>query len=387
MTSILVIEDDLPILDNVKDTLEAEGFRVMAVPDGVTGVKIAKQQLPDLIVCDILMAGLDGFGVLQQLREDPQTATIPLIFLTARVDRESMRRGMNLGADDYITKPFTSVELLTAVRSRLKKQTATLQQQQTTMNLLRKSILYALPHQLRSPLVKLIGYGSILEEEYNTVSRDELHSMASAIMLGGQELHRIFENYLVYAQIELISSDPEQIAALRNHSVDNPGDIIQEQAIKKAKAYQREADLRLHISNAPVNLSLADLTKIAAELIDNAFKFSPSGSQVRVRVGSEDSTFALYVRDYGRGMTVEQLKSIGAYMQFERAVYEQQGLGLGLIIAKRLVELYGGQFLIYSIPDQGTVVGAKFPVRSSTAAVKPDEPNTGVKLGSTASVV
>jgi two-component system, sensor histidine kinase and response regulator len=372
MTSILVIEDDLPILDNIKDTLEAEGFQVEGAPNGVIGVKTAKQQLPDLIVCDILMPELDGYGVLQQLREDSQTALIPLIFLSARAEKDDVRRGMNLGADDYLTKPFTSVELLTAVKSRLTKQMTVMQQQQTSMNVLRKNIMYALPHQVRTALVKIIGYGSILEADYKTISRDELGAMASVIMLGGQDLHRVFENFLVYAQIEIMTSDPEQLTALRNHIIDNPGEIIQEQATQKAKTYQREADLRLHTSNCLVNISLADLAKIAAELIDNAFKFSSSGSPIQVRAGREENNFTLHIRDHGRGMTMEQLKSIGAYMQFDRALHEQQGLGLGLIIAKRLVELHGGKLSIRSSPNQGTLVSAKFPIKCSTAAIKPD---------------
>jgi DNA-binding response OmpR family regulator len=107
MTRILIIEDEDVIRQNVLEMLEYEGFETSGAADGLAGLQTAREQLPDLIICDIMMPELDGFGVLEELRSDSATATIPLIFLTAKADRDSMRVGMNLGADDYLTKPFT----------------------------------------------------------------------------------------------------------------------------------------------------------------------------------------------------------------------------------------------------------------------------------------
>jgi two-component system response regulator AtoC len=121
MGKILVIEDDENIRANVLDLLEAEGFEGVSAQDGKAGVELAVQQLPDLIICDIAMPGIDGFEVLEILSMKPTTAAIPFVFLTARAERSSVRRGMALGADDYITKPFTRAELLEAIASRLKR--------------------------------------------------------------------------------------------------------------------------------------------------------------------------------------------------------------------------------------------------------------------------
>lgn len=122
MTAILVIEDQAKILENTLETLEMEGFEVLGAPNGMAGVQLARAYHPDLILCDIMMPGMDGYTVLLELQNDPATATIPFIFLTARGDRESQRQGMELGADDYVTKPFTTSELLAAVATRLQKQ-------------------------------------------------------------------------------------------------------------------------------------------------------------------------------------------------------------------------------------------------------------------------
>jgi diguanylate cyclase len=122
MTTILVIEDEEIILNNLLEILELEGFRSIGAEHGRLGIDLAKTDQPDLILCDIRMPELDGYGVLEVLRQDPQTATIPVIFLSAKGDRSDIRHGMNLGADDYLTKPCAIAELLAAVNSRLRKQ-------------------------------------------------------------------------------------------------------------------------------------------------------------------------------------------------------------------------------------------------------------------------
>jgi DNA-binding response OmpR family regulator len=124
MTKVLVIEDENALLEEILDMLRLENFTAVGAPNGLVGVALARQHLPDLILCDVIMPELDGFGVLQELRRDSITATIPFIFLTARAEREAMRKGMELGADDYLTKPFMQAELLAAIRTRLDKHAA-----------------------------------------------------------------------------------------------------------------------------------------------------------------------------------------------------------------------------------------------------------------------
>jgi EAL domain-containing protein (putative c-di-GMP-specific phosphodiesterase class I)/CheY-like chemotaxis protein len=124
MTKILVIEDEESVRENILDLLEAEDFDTIAAANGRLGLQLALSELPDLILCDLMLPELDGYGILTALREQPVTATIPFIFLTARSARADFRLGMNLGADDYLTKPFTRTELLSAIASRLAKQLA-----------------------------------------------------------------------------------------------------------------------------------------------------------------------------------------------------------------------------------------------------------------------
>lgn len=122
MKTILIIEDDRTIRTKIVKVLEHRGFEVFDVGDGLAGVELAKEHLPDLILCDIMMPVQDGYGVLRALRQEPETCAIPFIFLTGKTELTDLRRGMNLGADDYITKPFTGKDLIEAINTRLKKQ-------------------------------------------------------------------------------------------------------------------------------------------------------------------------------------------------------------------------------------------------------------------------
>jgi DNA-binding NarL/FixJ family response regulator len=118
---ILIIEDHRQMRENLALMLEMEDFAVFHAEDGHRGLELARCQVPDLILCDVMMPGLDGHGVLRALRADPATATIPLIFLTAKGEKIDQRAGMNLGADDYLVKPVAKEELLAAIRARLKR--------------------------------------------------------------------------------------------------------------------------------------------------------------------------------------------------------------------------------------------------------------------------
>lgn len=124
MTKILIIEDNTDIRENVVEILELSGYRVFDAPDGKVGVQMALQHVPDIILCDIMMPEMDGYEVIEELNKHAETSATPFIFLTAKAERPDVRKGMELGADDYLTKPFDDTELLAAIESRLKKREA-----------------------------------------------------------------------------------------------------------------------------------------------------------------------------------------------------------------------------------------------------------------------
>lgn len=358
MTTILIIEDEEVLLEQLLDMLTFEGYDVLSANNGIIGVQVARDRLPDLIISDIMMPELDGYGVLLQLRENPSTATIPFIFLTAMAKREDMRRGMKYGANDYLTKPFKGEELLEAIESRLEQQAMYSQHYANQIGELRSTLIYSLPHELRTPLNSIMGFAEILVMDDTNLEPARKHSMAQFILKGVKRLHRLVENYLFFAQIEIMASDAEKIRALRNKSTDDPKSVIIIIAEERAAFHRREDDLIINNDNEYGFTPIAqdNLVKILYELIDNAFKFSERGTKVQVNAALSETDFTLCVEDNGRGMSIEEIKRVGAYFQFNRALYEQQGLGLGLIIAKRLVELHGGEFAIQSESEKGTKI-------------------------------
>ena len=138
MKKVLLIEDDSTLRENTAELLELEHYKVITAPNGMLGLELAKREMPNIIVCDIMMPKLDGYGVLEGLSKSKKTKFIPFIFLSAKTERQDVRKGMNLGADDYITKPFEEVELLTAIESRLAK-TAILKEQREVITKVEKA--------------------------------------------------------------------------------------------------------------------------------------------------------------------------------------------------------------------------------------------------------
>jgi signal transduction histidine kinase len=363
MKKILVIEDAQSLRKDIVEMLSFEGFDAHGAENGVVGVQKAREQLPDLIVCDIMMPGMDGYHVLQEIRRDPQTMAIPFIFLTARTDRLDMRQGMELGADDFLTKPFTAAELMATVQARLEKRAALDEIVERKMETLRGNITLSLPHELRTPLNLILGFSDLLIADGGALDPTRVVDIARHIHSAGRRLSRLIENFLIYAQVELIASDPNQIAALRQvYSLYPKGTIMR--ALHTTMPAERQGDLFTDIIDTDaIGIAEDHLGRVLEELLDNAVKFSEPGKRISVLAGTVGEQYQITIADQGRGMTPEQTRSIGAYMQFDRLIYEQQGTGLGLILSKRLIELYGGQFTIYSAPDDGTRVNFLIPLR------------------------
>ncbi|MEG4250599.1 response regulator [Microcoleus sp. AT3-A2] len=362
MAKILVIEDEEAIRENILELLEAENFEGIGAINGKVGIKLAIEQIPDLILCDMMMPEVDGHGVIKALRSEPLTATIPFIFLTAKADKVDVRTGMELGADDYITKPCTPQELLKAIAIRLEKQKTISRQSQKTLDELRTNISMSLPHELRTPLNAILGFSELILSEYKVLEESDILEMIGQIQTSGHRLYRLIQNFLLYAELEIAATNPELLKEMRNSEFICVKSLLSQKARQQAKHANRTDDLQLNLQDASVAMDSVRLAKIVEELLDNAFKFSLEGTPVLLSTFVENKTFFLCVKDQGRGMTADQIAQLEAYRQFDRKLYQQAGLGLGLAIVQRLVELHGGEFKIESFPQQETIVCVSLPV-------------------------
>ena len=331
---------------------------VDAVDNGRAGLERLAQQRPDLVVCDLMMPELDGYETLRAIRGDPETETLPVLIMTARDDRASMRRGMELGADDYITKPFKIGDLLRAVRTAFQKRARLDREAETKLQHLREQVATALPHELRTPLACIMGYAEMLADSR---SAQEVAALADHILGAGRRLNRMSENALLYIQLELLRRGRGDVRADGVHLATPLAEIVDSHTRASAKAWGREADLVFELGEVTVGVSRPYIAKVIDELADNAFKFSPPGTRVRVGIAVDGALALLRVSNSGSVMTEEQIAAIGAFVQFERSVREQQGLGLGLSIARGVAMLWGGTMSIESTAATGTIVTVGFP--------------------------
>lgn len=360
MTTILVIEDEPTVRNNIEQILELSEYKPIVAKDGEEGFALAKKHLPDMIICDIMMPKLDGYGVLKALKQEVQTEHIPFIFLTAKAEKSDIRKSMELGADDYLSKPFTPEELLGAIAIRLKKVVVG-RKMKMEMDELRNNITFHLPHELNTPLNGIISAASFMEEFADSVEPDEIREMASHIKTSGERLYRMTKNFLLYAYLETVGKDPEHLKAFKEKAEKCfVKDIIRASAVKIAKKANREEDLHLDLEDASLAMSQKHICKLIEELTDNALKFSPQKTPVTIVSRVKDRSFNLDVIDRGRGMSAEQFAKVGAYMQFERKLYEQQGSGLGLAICQTMVKVYGGKLEVER-KEEKTIVSIALP--------------------------
>jgi signal transduction histidine kinase len=271
-----------------------------------------------------------------------------------------MRQGMNLGADDFLTKPFSIDALLDAVQVRLQRREQVAQAAEKQLDTLRRNIAHALPHELRTPLSLMLGCSQMIVHDY-AAQNPELADMMQMISNSASRLHRLTEKFWAFAETELLITDRDAAWRLREAETHNASEIVIMTAQTSAELSKRERDLMVQYTACSAHISDTHLTHITSEIVENAFKFSQPGTPVYVETWEENNAFVLRVSDSGRGMTAEQIRNIGAYMQFERHHYEQQGIGLGLIISRRLTELYGGEFVVESAPNYGTTVTVILP--------------------------
>src|SRR5436309_811830 len=169
MKKILVIDDEIWLREMILLALSQKGYEVVEAVNGEEGIIKARQELPDLILCDVNMQKVDGYLTLSSLRSEPATAAIPFILMTGLADNAGMRHGMELGADDYLPKPFTIEALYAAVETRLKKAQTLRDEAEKKLADLRDNISMMLPHELRTPLNGILAYGEILSTDASSL--------------------------------------------------------------------------------------------------------------------------------------------------------------------------------------------------------------------------
>ena len=361
MNKILVIEDSKEVLSNIVIILELNKFSVLQAEDGLHGLEIARKEMPDLILSDIMMPKLDGLSMLELLRQDSRTQDIPIIFLTAKVDNKDIRRGMIAGADDYIFKPFRSRELIESINTQLEKK----KRQQKFLDEIYNNISSYIPHELRTPLVSIYGYTDLMMTDLDSIDKTEMRSMLCNLKNSAQRLHRTLEKFIKYSESELMIKDRFGYNELKNKYVVSPHWLIH--GLIEQKNYAGEIRFKHDVNpdDLEINIYIEHFRTIIDELLNNAIKFSPSYKDIEVTVTNTENEFDLSISNFGLGMTKAEISRISPFVQHKRNSIGQDGNGLGLVLVKKLCEFYDADFQIHSEPDVFTKVEIKFPARVS----------------------
>jgi CheY-like chemotaxis protein/anti-sigma regulatory factor (Ser/Thr protein kinase) len=361
LQTILLIDDDAPLTEILAAGLESKGYQVWSATNADDGWKQARAHLPDLTLCDIEMPGKDGRLLLQEMRADPELAARPFVLMTGKPGLANQRTAMDLGADDFLLKPFTLEELVRCVAARLQRAALSRRINERVLAELRLSLQPTLPHKLFTPLAGILGLSWLTGEGLESLSKDEIRRDLREIHDAGRLLYRSLRNYLLL--MELAFEGFMRPTVLLDSEMVVDGLIV---GINTAGDQQhRAADIAREIAGASLRINPADLSLVAEELVNNALSFSRQGTPVMVRSWSDGTALNLSVADVGRGMTARQLEQIAAVLRLDGSLRTQQDLGLGLILVKRLVQHLGGELRLESEAGKGTTSYVRIPIATA----------------------
>jgi CheY-like chemotaxis protein len=378
--SILVVDDEPNNFDVIEVLLDSQDYILHYVDNGQEAIERLDIFHPDLILLDVMMPNTDGIEVCHRIKNMPQWESVPIIMVTALNSKQDLSRCLEAGADDFISKPVNGLELRARIRSMLRikqqydriKTLSNLQENtigflQNNLDGLCGNLTSILPHEINTPLNGIVSIIALLIDEYPNMDAEEFLELLLLAQESAHRLEKLTKRFLKYSQLEMLTSNP-QIMPSRNSKISTKISteiLIKEPISRKAKQKKRLDDLNFELintENMEIPISDRDFFYIIDELTDNAFKFSQPATPVTVSSQLKDGAFHLSISDRGRGMTEEQIAQIGTFTQFERKYYEQQGIGLGLQIVKKIIAIYGGSMSISSIYKQGTTVHLKLPI-------------------------
>lgn len=348
MKTILVVEDNDEIREEISDIFKMENYQVLEAVNGHEGYITATNEVPDLIISDILMPLLDGYRMYEKLRENPLTDTIPVIFLSALSSENDIRTGMNLGVDDYLTKPVVPDELILAANSKLEKYAKIGDKVEN----LKINITDILQHELRTPLNSILGFSDYLKERVTDLPEEEVKKIVNNIYNSGKRLNVLVEKYLHYADLKMKLVQASEVMKLKKCEYINTVDLINKVTEEKGKKYDREEDIIIDIIYAEVKMDGFLFAEIIEELVENALKFSTKGDKIKISSDANNNRLKIRIKNEGVGMTTDQIKNINDFKQFNKKLLAQNGSGIGLSIVKLITEIYNVEFNIISMYKQ-----------------------------------
>ncbi len=361
MHKIILIEDETILRENICEILELNNYTVIEAENGYEGIQKIFKEEPSIVICDIMMPELDGYSVLKTIRDSKMFANLPFIFLTARSSHMDSRSGMEMGADDYISKPFEIKDLLNTIKARLERTEGLKKEINDKVDAFKKTLSTVYTHEFYTGLTSIYMAADILIEHYHRMTSTHLTDLFFSIKTAAERIERTLRNLQLYAEF----SGPNNNASKIKDSIKSAPcfykDTLIEIANKFAISYKRPQDLKFRLVDCKLLLPVEHFSKIVEEIIDNAFKFSETGTEIYINSSFEDDECVISIANMGICCEELNKSEFPAFQQYFREIHEQQGNGLGLHIANRLITINNGEMIINSIRDSLTTVKLSFP--------------------------
>jgi len=369
---ILLIEDSLSSIALIRQVLQQTGYQVYSTTNPLEGLQHAEVDLPELILLDIVLPDIDGFECCRRLKSNPATQNIPIIFVTARVEQEYVTKGFELGAADYLTKPFHPNELLSRVQSQIQIQRSRrlLEQQNLELNQAlstRDKFFSLIAHDLRTPIgiqqavIAQLLIPGVIEDA------DQREEFLDILGKSSTQLTKLLDNLLIWAtnQVQGVALEPETLTI----------QILTTDIITLLEPVAAKKSIRLQVNIPPNTSAWAEEQSIATvlrNLISNAIKFSPVNSEIIVTAAEEGEFIKVTVADQGTGIPQElEPRLFLAGEQFStRGTQGELGTGLGLMLCKDFIQSSEGEIGYQPRPGGGSLFWFTLPMRANSTQVK-----------------
>ena len=344
-TTILIIEDDRLSAETLAEILEINGYRPVVARNAIDGLKVARAEFPSLIITDLMMPGMSGFGLLEALREDSDLRGIPVIVVSGKDDRTDIRKSMNLGAADFIGKPFTAAEVILSVSARLEKKELVDELD---------AFAHTVAHDLGSPLAVLLGKLEVSLMLADTADTKTLKAGISDAHVAAFRLKEITEELMVLSGVrrQAVSFSPLEMGSLVREAMERMGQLIT----------RTSAHIVLPSGWAPATGHAPWITEVWVNYLSNAAKYG--GPSPRITLGSGKSSaegFSRYwVKDHGPGISPEKQGEL--FIPFTGVTgVRTSGHGLGLSIVRRIVDKHGGRVGVETAVGVGSTFWFELP--------------------------
>ncbi len=345
MKTILIVEDNKEVRNEISDIFKMENFNVIEAENGMDGYLKGVHNLPDIIISDIMMPVLDGYKMYKEFKKHSMTEQIPIIFLSALSSDDDIRKGMNIGAEDYLTKPINPNDLIHATESRLKKYDKI----EKRFDSVKTNITNILYHEINTPLNGIVGFSDFLRTQVDELSKNDIKKTANYIYKSSFRLNKLVKKYLIYSELKIKSATISGMKKLRNCEYINTEGIINK-IINNKEFNKRKDDFNVSVQEVDLKIEEYLFKFLIEELTDNAVKFSSDGNKIFINTFIDNNIYKIQIKNEGSGITKEQIMQINDFNQVNTKEYTQRGSGIGLSIVKLITDIYGNDFEVESIP-------------------------------------